>query len=210
MSLAATAASRTRWRSRGAGAGTSRPSAPARLAADLREVTLEPIEGEACALEPLARAASAACRTCCRYERRLRSLLAAPVGRRALWEEPYVAACAQVAAAAPRTRARRAGHVSEPRQALSVSVQPFRVARDGSRRRLDRFRPDRSRRAPGPEDRCTRQGRRASFRRAWTWSGSRSTRRLARRAAHRLGWDESIPVVVGSSAASCRRRGSRR
>ena len=38
-----------------------------------------------------------------RYERRLRTLLAGPWDVVHVWEEPYVAACAQVAAAAPKT-----------------------------------------------------------------------------------------------------------
>ena len=37
-----------------------------------------------------------------RYERRLRTLLAAPWDVVHIWEEPYVAACAQVAAAAAK------------------------------------------------------------------------------------------------------------
>ena len=44
---------------------------------------------------------SAAFRTCCHYERRLRTLLAGPWDVVHIWEEPYVAACAQVASAAP-------------------------------------------------------------------------------------------------------------
>jgi glycosyltransferase involved in cell wall biosynthesis len=77
-------------------------AAPARLAADLREVTLEPIEGEACALEPL-QVRFGRVPHLRRYERRLRSLLQRPWDVVHVWEEPYVAACAQVAAAAPRS-----------------------------------------------------------------------------------------------------------
>jgi glycosyltransferase involved in cell wall biosynthesis len=74
--------------------------APERLAADLREVTLEPIADEAChvltlrvrlGFDPHLR----------HYDRRLRSILSAPWDVVHVWEEPYVAACAQIARAAP-------------------------------------------------------------------------------------------------------------
>ena len=73
---------------------------PARLPGDLREVALEPIADEACTTHSvqvrLGRSAHLR-----RYERRLRTLLAGPWDVVHIWEEPYVAACAQVAAAAP-------------------------------------------------------------------------------------------------------------
>ena len=76
-------------------------AAPAQLAADLRDVSLEPIDGEACALEPLhvrfGREPHLRW-----YERRMRSLMRGPWDVVHIWEEPYVAACAQIAAAAPR------------------------------------------------------------------------------------------------------------
>ena len=74
--------------------------APARLSGDLREVALEPIADEACTTHALQvrLGRSAHLR---RYERRLRTLLAGPWDVVHIWEEPYVAACAQVAAAAP-------------------------------------------------------------------------------------------------------------
>ena len=75
--------------------------APARLSGDLREVALEPMVDEACTTHALQvrLGRSAHFR---RYERRLRTLLAGPWDVVHIWEEPYVAACAQVAAAAPR------------------------------------------------------------------------------------------------------------
>jgi glycosyltransferase involved in cell wall biosynthesis len=76
-------------------------AAPAQLAADLRDVALEPIAGEACALEPL-RVRFGRVPHIRRYERRLRGLLQRGWDVVHVWEEPYVAACAQVAAAAPR------------------------------------------------------------------------------------------------------------
>lgn len=74
--------------------------APARLSGDLREVSLEPLPEEACTTHALQvrLGRSAHLR---RYERRLRTLLADPWDVVHIWEEPYVAACAQVAAAAP-------------------------------------------------------------------------------------------------------------
>ena len=76
-------------------------AAPAQLAADLRAVTLEPIDGEACALEPL-RVRFGRDPHLRWYERRIRSLMRGPWDVVHVWEEPYVAACAQIAAAAPR------------------------------------------------------------------------------------------------------------
>jgi glycosyltransferase involved in cell wall biosynthesis len=76
-------------------------AAPARLPADLRDVTLEPIDGEACALEPL-RLRFGREPHLRWYERRLRTLLRQRWDVVHVWEEPYVAACAQIAAAAPR------------------------------------------------------------------------------------------------------------
>jgi len=74
--------------------------APARLAADLRPVTLEPIADEACTVEAL-ELRFARLPHLRRYDGRLRSLLNRPWDVVHVWEEPYVAACAQVAAAAP-------------------------------------------------------------------------------------------------------------
>ena len=76
--------------------------APERLVGDLREVALEPIAGEACTTEGL-RVRFGRVPHLRRYERRLRTLLAGPWDVVHVWEEPYVAACAQVAAAAPKT-----------------------------------------------------------------------------------------------------------
>jgi glycosyltransferase involved in cell wall biosynthesis len=78
--------------------------APARLTADLRPVTLEPIADEACTVEAL-ELRFARLPHLRRYDGRLRSLLNHPWDVVHVWEEPYVAACAQVAAAAP-TRAK--------------------------------------------------------------------------------------------------------
>jgi phosphatidylinositol alpha-1,6-mannosyltransferase len=75
--------------------------APARLAADLRPVTIEAIDGEACAVEPL-ELRLARIPHLRRYESRLGSILSRPWDVVHVWEEPYVAACAQVAAASPR------------------------------------------------------------------------------------------------------------
>ncbi|HEY7498518.1 MAG TPA: glycosyltransferase family 4 protein [Vicinamibacterales bacterium] len=74
--------------------------APERLAADLRETMLERIDDEACdvrsvgmrfGFEPHLRF----------YDRRLRSILSESWDVVHVWEEPYVAACAQIASAAP-------------------------------------------------------------------------------------------------------------
>ncbi len=75
--------------------------APDRLVGDLREVVLEPIAGEACTTEAL-RMRLGRIPHLRRYERRLRARLAGPWDVVHIWEEPYVAACAQVAAAAPK------------------------------------------------------------------------------------------------------------
>ena len=75
--------------------------APARLVGDLREVALEPIAGEACTTHGL-RVRLGRIPHLRRYERRLRTLLAGPWDVVHIWEEPYVAACAQAAAAAPK------------------------------------------------------------------------------------------------------------
>jgi glycosyltransferase involved in cell wall biosynthesis len=74
--------------------------APVRLAADLREVELEPIAGEACTTHGL-RVRLGRVPHLRRYERGLRAHLAGPWDVVHIWEEPYVAACAQIAAAAP-------------------------------------------------------------------------------------------------------------
>jgi glycosyltransferase involved in cell wall biosynthesis len=74
--------------------------APARLAGDLRDVALEPIAGEECTTHGL-RVRLGRIPHLLHYERRLRALLAGSWDVVHIWEEPYVAACAQVAAAAP-------------------------------------------------------------------------------------------------------------
>jgi glycosyltransferase involved in cell wall biosynthesis len=75
-------------------------AAPERLAADLRGVTLEPIADEACTVGPLGvrLGSSPHLRF---YDRRLRALMSSPWDVVHVWEEPYVAACAQIAALAP-------------------------------------------------------------------------------------------------------------
>ena len=75
--------------------------APARLVGDLREVALEPMAGESCTTHGL-RLRLGRIPHLRRYERRLRTLLAAPWDVVHIWEEPYVAACAQAAAAAAK------------------------------------------------------------------------------------------------------------
>ena len=75
--------------------------APARLAGDLRTIALEPIDGEACTTHGL-RVRLARIPHLRRYERQLRTLLAGPWDVVHIWEEPYVAACAQAASAAPK------------------------------------------------------------------------------------------------------------
>jgi glycosyltransferase involved in cell wall biosynthesis len=74
--------------------------APARLAGDLRDVVLEPIEGEACELHWV-RVRPGAPPHLRHYERRLRDALAGSWDVVHVWEEPYVAACAQIAWLAP-------------------------------------------------------------------------------------------------------------
>jgi glycosyltransferase involved in cell wall biosynthesis len=101
--------------------------APAHLAADLRPVTLEPIAGEACTVEAL-ELRLARIPHLRRYDRRLRSLLNRPWDVVHVWEEPYVAACAQVTAAAPK----RAKVVPATFQNL-VKRYPFPLGRFESR-----------------------------------------------------------------------------
>jgi glycosyltransferase involved in cell wall biosynthesis len=74
--------------------------APERLPGDLREAALQPIEGEACTTHGL-RVRLGRIPHLRHYERRLRTLLAGPWDVVHVWEEPYVAACAQVVSAAP-------------------------------------------------------------------------------------------------------------
>jgi glycosyltransferase involved in cell wall biosynthesis len=74
--------------------------APERLAGDFREVALEPIAREACAVEPM-RMRIGSIPHLRHYERRMRSVLKRPWDVVHVWEEPYVAACAQVASLAP-------------------------------------------------------------------------------------------------------------
>lgn len=75
--------------------------APSRLRGDLREVDLEPLRNEACTVRPLdlrlARLPHLRF-----YDRQLRELLSSAWDVVHVWEEPYVAACAQVAAFAPK------------------------------------------------------------------------------------------------------------
>ena len=77
--------------------------APARLTADLRDVSLEPIADEACTTHGL-RMRLGRSPHLRHYERRLHAMLDGPWDVVHVWEEPYVAACAQVASATP-TRA---------------------------------------------------------------------------------------------------------
>jgi len=74
--------------------------APERLGADLREVRLEPITGEACAVHPVS-VRLGGWPHLRYYDRRLRAALDGRWDLVHIWEEPYVAACAQVASAAP-------------------------------------------------------------------------------------------------------------
>jgi glycosyltransferase involved in cell wall biosynthesis len=74
--------------------------APERLAGDLRDVALEPIPGEACTTHGL-RMRLGRLPHLRRYDSGLRAHLAGPWDVVHVWEEPYVAACAQAAAAAP-------------------------------------------------------------------------------------------------------------
>jgi phosphatidyl-myo-inositol dimannoside synthase len=73
--------------------------APAKLAGDLREVALEPMPDEACAVRALDVKIGAIPHL--RFYRHLRSVLANDWDVVHIWEEPYVLACAQIAAAAP-------------------------------------------------------------------------------------------------------------
>jgi phosphatidylinositol alpha-1,6-mannosyltransferase len=73
--------------------------APAKLAGDLREVALEPMSDEANALRAVDVKIGAIPHL--RFYRRLRSVLADAWDVVHIWEEPYVVACAQIAAAAP-------------------------------------------------------------------------------------------------------------
>jgi len=74
--------------------------APARLAGDLRDVALEPIAGEACTTHALPMRLGRVPHLR-RYGSGLRAHLAGPWDVVHIWEEPYVAACAQAATAAP-------------------------------------------------------------------------------------------------------------
>jgi glycosyltransferase involved in cell wall biosynthesis len=75
--------------------------APERLSADLRDVTLEQIPQEGSALKALP--VSLQSLPHLRFYRRLRSVLADRWDVVHMWEEPYVAAGAQIAALAPRS-----------------------------------------------------------------------------------------------------------
>jgi phosphatidylinositol alpha-1,6-mannosyltransferase len=76
--------------------------APQKLDADLRAVTLEPIEHEACDVRGLRVRIGSVPHLRFYEPRRLRRLLSGPWDLIHIWEEPYVAACAEVAAVAPR------------------------------------------------------------------------------------------------------------
>jgi glycosyltransferase involved in cell wall biosynthesis len=76
--------------------------APERLPGDLRDITLEPIAGEACTVRPV-RARLKGVPHLRYYDKALASVLEGPWDVVHVWEEPYVAACAQIAAAAPAT-----------------------------------------------------------------------------------------------------------
>jgi phosphatidylinositol alpha-1,6-mannosyltransferase len=73
--------------------------APERLQADLREVALEPIPNEACEVRALP--VSLGSQPHLRYYRHLKPVLNAGWDAIHVWEEPYVAAGAQIAALAP-------------------------------------------------------------------------------------------------------------
>ena len=77
--------------------------APARLPGDLRDVALEPIVGEACTTHGL-RMRLGRVPHLRRYDSGLRAHLAGSWDVVHVWEEPYVAACAQAAAAPSRAR----------------------------------------------------------------------------------------------------------
>lgn len=74
--------------------------APAKLAGDLREIALQPMPDEACAVRALDVKIGAIPHL--RFYRGLKSVLANPWDVIHIWEEPYVVACAQVASAAPK------------------------------------------------------------------------------------------------------------
>jgi glycosyltransferase involved in cell wall biosynthesis len=74
--------------------------APAHLPGDLRDVALEPLDGEACSTIAL-QVRLGRSPHLRHYERRLRAVLDGPWDVVHVWEEPYVVACAQVASAAP-------------------------------------------------------------------------------------------------------------
>ncbi|MEO8076547.1 MAG: glycosyltransferase family 1 protein, partial [Acidobacteriota bacterium] len=74
--------------------------APASYAGDLRRITLEPIAGEACRLAPLPTRLDRVPHLM--FYRGLRRLMSEPWDVVHCWEEPYVAAGAQIAALAPR------------------------------------------------------------------------------------------------------------
>jgi glycosyltransferase involved in cell wall biosynthesis len=75
-------------------------AAPARLPADLRKVTLEAIQDEACAVRPLSVSLGSVPHL--RFYRRLRGVLEGPWDVVHVWEEPYVASGAQIAMLAPQ------------------------------------------------------------------------------------------------------------
>ena len=79
-------------------------AAPQHLRGDLRTIELEPIEGEACRVVPLGMKLGSWAHAR-RYDGRLRTLLAQRWDVVHVWEEPYVAAGAQIASGAPRSAA---------------------------------------------------------------------------------------------------------
>jgi glycosyltransferase involved in cell wall biosynthesis len=74
--------------------------APERLAGDLRDVALEPIADEACEVRSL-RVRLGSEPHLRHYERQVRTVLSESWDVVHVWEEPYVAACAQIVSAAP-------------------------------------------------------------------------------------------------------------
>ena len=110
--------------------------APARLAGDLRTSPLKPIDGEACTTHGL-RVRLGRIPHLRRYERQLRTLLAGPWDVVHIWEEPYMAACAQVAAAAPKDARVVPCDVSEHRQVVSAAARLLRAKRDAPGGGLD-------------------------------------------------------------------------
>ena len=83
----------------GRGDWTVTAAAPESYAGDLRHITLEPVAGEACALVPLPTHLDRSPHLM--FYGGLRALMAQPWDVVHCWEEPYVAAAAQIASMAP-------------------------------------------------------------------------------------------------------------